>query len=185
MASGGRYDAVVIGSGPGGRGCASRLCDAGMTVAMVEAELVGGECPFWACIPSKTLLRAPEVVSEAGHTAGLSQPDARWREISEYRDYMNSGLDDTKKFERYSKLGIEIVRGRGQIAGPGVVEVGGRRLETERIIVATGTDAAVPEIDGIDEVEFWTNREATSFHEVPGSTVVLGAGRLGSSSARC
>src|SRR5579884_276118 len=174
-----RYDAVVIGAGPGGRGAAARLNDAGMLVAMLESELVGGECPFWACIPSKALLRPAEVVSEARHAAGLSEPAARWSEISEYRDYMNSGLDDSAKFEAYSKRGIEVIRGRGEIAGAGSVEVGGRRLETERIVIATGSEAAIPEIEGLDAVPFWTNREGTSFHGVPASTIVLGGGPVG------
>jgi dihydrolipoamide dehydrogenase len=150
-----------------------------MRVAMLESELVGGECPFWACIPSKALIRPAEVVSEAAHTAGLSAPAERWEEISEYRDYMNSGLDDSAKFERFSKLGIEIIRGAGRIAAPGQVEVADRRLETDRIIVATGSTAAVPALEGLNEVEFWTNREGTTFHEVPESTVVLGGGPVG------
>jgi pyruvate/2-oxoglutarate dehydrogenase complex dihydrolipoamide dehydrogenase (E3) component len=177
--SGGRYDAVIIGSGPGGRGCASALNDAGLRVAMLESELVGGECPFWACIPSKTLLRPAEVVSEADRAAGLDRPRSRWSEISQYRDYMNSGLDDSAKFDRYSKQGIDIFRGRGRIVAQGAVEVAGQRLEAERIIVATGTESAVPEIAGLDRIDFWTNREGTSFHEVPASTVILGGGPVG------
>jgi pyruvate/2-oxoglutarate dehydrogenase complex dihydrolipoamide dehydrogenase (E3) component len=174
-----RYDAVVIGSGPGGRGAAKRLAQAGLRVAMVESELVGGECPFWACIPSKALLRPVEVVSEARHAAGLSAPPVSWSEVSKYRDYMNSGLDDAKKFAAYSEMGIEIVRGEGRVAGAGLVEVGDRRLGTERIIVATGSLAAIPDVEGLTEVEYWTNREGTSFHEVPGSTIVLGGGPVG------
>ena len=95
-----------------------------MRVAMLECELVGGECPFWACIPSKTLLRPAEVVSEACHAAGLTAPEARWAEVREYRDYMNSGLDDSAKFESYSKRGIDVIRGAGRLVGRGVVEVG-------------------------------------------------------------
>lgn len=179
MATGSRYDAIVIGSGPGGRGCASRLSDAGMHVAMLESELVGGECPFWACIPSKTLLRPAEVISEARHAAGLTEPAARWSEISDYRDYMNSGLDDGAKFEAYSKRGIDVIRGTGRLTAPGAVEVGDRSLEAERVVVATGSVAAVPDIEGLHEVEFWTNREATSLREVPASTIVLGGGPVG------
>lgn len=175
----GRYDAIVIGSGPGGRGSATRLNEAGMRVAMLESELVGGECPFWACIPSKTLLRPAEVISEAHHAAGLSHPAVRWEEISDYRDYMNSGLDDSAKFDSYCKRGIEVIRGRGRIVAPGVVEVADRRLETERVIIATGSAPAVPPIEGLSEVEFWTNREGTSFKQVPQSTIVLGGGPVG------
>jgi dihydrolipoamide dehydrogenase len=179
MSSQAGYDAVILGSGPAGHGCATRLNDAGLRVAMLESELVGGECPFWACIPSKTLLRPAEVVSEADHAAGLSRPPSNWSEIIEYRDYMNSGLDDRAKFTKYSKQGIDVVRGRGCIAGSGTVEVDGRRLTTERIVIATGSSAAVPDIPGLDEVEFWTNREGTTFREVPASTIVLGGGPVG------
>jgi pyruvate/2-oxoglutarate dehydrogenase complex dihydrolipoamide dehydrogenase (E3) component len=174
-----RYDAVVLGAGPGGRGCATRLNDAGLRVAMLEMELVGGECPFWACIPSKTLLRPAEVASEARHAAGLSEPAAAWQEIREYRDYMNSGLDDSAKYESYRKRGIDVIRGRGQIAEPGRVQVGDRLLETERIVIATGTTAALPDLEGLDGIEYWTNREATTLTEVPQSTVVLGGGPVG------
>lgn len=179
MTGGSGYDAVVIGSGPGGRGVAKRLAQAEMRVAMVESELVGGECPFWACIPSKTLLRPVEVVSEARHAAGLSPPSVSWPEVSEYRDYMNSGLDDSQKSAAFEKMGIEIIRGEGRIAGPGRVDVGGESLDTERIVVATGSVAAIPDLDGLTGVEYWTNREATSFHEVPQSTIVLGGGPVG------
>jgi pyruvate/2-oxoglutarate dehydrogenase complex dihydrolipoamide dehydrogenase (E3) component len=185
MASAERYDAVVIGAGSGGRGAAKRLSRAGMRVAMLERELVGGECPFWACMPSKTLLRPAEVISEAAHTAGLARPAHRWEEIRAYRDYMNSGLDDTKKYDAYTKLGIEIIRGEGRIVAPGRVEAQGsaltapRVLESERIIVATGSAPAIPKIDGLDKVPYWTNREATTFDEVPASTIVLGGGPVG------
>lgn len=179
MSAGNSYDVVVIGSGPGGRGVAKRLAAAEMRVAMVESELVGGECPFWACIPSKALLRPAEVVSEARHASGLSVPLVSWPEVSEYRDYMNSGLDDSQKVTAYSKMGIEIIRGEGHIVGPGRVEVSGDRLDTERIVVATGSLAAIPDLDGLNETEYWTNREGTSFHEVPQSTIVLGGGPVG------
>jgi pyruvate/2-oxoglutarate dehydrogenase complex dihydrolipoamide dehydrogenase (E3) component len=174
-----RYDVVVIGSGSGGRGASKRLAGGGMRVAMVERELVGGECPFWACIPSKALLRPVEVVSEARHAPGLSAPALSWPEVSRYRDYMNSGLDDSQKFAAYSDMGIEIIRGEGRLVSAGQVEVNGRRLTSERIIVATGSVAAIPDIDGLAGVEYWTNREGTSFQQVPRSTVVLGGGPVG------
>ncbi len=173
------YDVVILGSGPAGRGCATRLNEAGLRVAMVEGELVGGECPFWACIPSKTLLRPAEVLSEAEHVAGVSRPSWRWGEISRYRDYMNSSLDDSEKFARYSDEGIEIVRGWGRIVEAEKVEVSGRILTTERIIIATGSTAMIPDIPGLREVEFWTNRQGTTFTEVPASTVILGGGPVG------
>jgi pyruvate/2-oxoglutarate dehydrogenase complex dihydrolipoamide dehydrogenase (E3) component len=155
------YDAVVIGAGPGGRGVAKRLAKAGMRVAMAEQELVGGECPFWACIPSKWLLRPVEARGEASHVPGLDEPALRWPEIAEYRDYMNSALDDTKKAKSMADAGVEIVRGHS------------------RIVLATGTTSAKPGIDGLDSVDYWTNREATTLTEVPKSATVLGGGPVG------
>jgi dihydrolipoamide dehydrogenase len=174
-----RYDVVVIGSGPGGRGVARRLTAGGMRVAMLESELVGGECPFWACIPSKALLRPAEVVSEARHAAGVTPPAVSWEEVSAYRDYMNSGLDDSAKFASYNEQGIEVIRGQGRLAGAGRVEVAGRILKTERVVVATGSAPAIPDVEGLATVEYWTNRQGTSFHRVPTSTVVLGGGPVG------
>jgi len=173
------FDAVVLGSGPGGRGAAGGLAHAGLSVAMVEAELVGGECPFWACIPSKALLRPVEARGEAAHVAGLRAPEASWPEIAKYRDYMNSGLDDTTKAKSLADRGIEIVRGYGRITGPGRVTVDGRELSAHRIVVATGTTSAVPPIKGLDGVDYWTNREATALQEIPRSAIVLGGGPVG------
>src|SRR6478735_3542766 len=129
-----QFDAVVFGAGPGGRGAAKRLVKAGLSTAMVEQELVGGECPFWACIPTKALLRPAELMGEAPH---------RWPEIRDYRDYMNSGLDDTKKAESFEKQGIEIVRGHAKLTGRGTVDVDGRELQAEHIVLATGTTATI------------------------------------------
>lgn len=173
------FDAVVLGSGPGGRGAAGALAKAGLSVAMVEAELVGGECPFWACIPSKALLRPVEARGEAEHVAGLAAPALRWPEVAEYRDYMNSGLDDSAKAKSFADRGIEIVRGHGRIATPGSVEVDGRTLDARHIVVATGTASAVPPIDGLDGVDYWTNREATALTQIPPSAIVLGGGPVG------
>ena len=173
------FDAVVIGAGPGGRGVAKRLVGAGLSVAMVEAELVGGECPFWACIPTKALLRPVEAVGEAGHVAGIEARVADLDAVLEYRDYMNSGLEDDAKAKAFADRGIEIVRGRARIDGPGRVRVGGRELTTERTVIATGTTATVPLIDGLADADPWTNREATAMPAVPESAVVLGGGPVG------
>src|SRR3954467_9548492 len=174
-----RFDAVVIGAGPGGRGVARRLAKAGRRVAVVEDELVGGECPFWACIPSKALLRPAEARGQAAHVAGLERPALHWDEVARYRDYMVSGHDDTKKTKALTDAGIEVVRGRGRLDGPGRVRVGERTLQAEHVVIATGTTSAIPPIDGLDGVEYWTNREATALEAVPASAVVLGGGPLG------
>jgi pyruvate/2-oxoglutarate dehydrogenase complex dihydrolipoamide dehydrogenase (E3) component len=173
------YDAVIVGSGPGGRAVARTLAGEGWRVAMIERELVGGECPFWACIPTKTLLRPVEVQLGARHYPGLTPAPVDWPAIAAYRDYMNSGLDDAEKTKAHERMGIEVIHGDGRIAGPGVVSVDGRQLETERIVVATGTTSAIPTIDGLDQVDYWTNREATALADVPGSAVVLGGGPVG------
>ena len=173
------FDAIVIGAGSGGRPAARKLIEAGMSVAMIEAERVGGECPFWACIPTKTLLRPLEARAGATVTPGLSKPELDWEAVREYRDYMNSGLDDEKKFESYEKMGINVLRGDAVLDGPGRVKLGERRLETERIILATGTAATIPPIEGLDDVPYWTNREATALEEIPASAIVLGGGPVG------
>jgi len=170
---------VVLGAGPGGRGAASKLVAAGKSVAMLEGELVGGECPFWACIPTKGLLRPVEASEEARRVPGLDAPDPRWAEVREYRDYLNSGLDDSSKVESYRDMGIDVIKDFGRITAPGRVVAGDRELEAGDIIVATGTCAAIPPIDGLDGVDYWTSREASALEEVPASTVVLGGGPVG------
>ncbi|MFL5976451.1 MAG: dihydrolipoyl dehydrogenase family protein [Solirubrobacterales bacterium] len=174
-----RFDAVVIGAGPGGRGVARRLAKAGRRAAVVEDELVGGECPFWACIPSKALLRPAEARGQTAHVAGLERPALHWDEVARYRDYMVSGHDDTKKTKALIEAGIEVVRARGRLDGSGRVRAGERTLEAEDVVIATGTTSAIPPIDGLDGVDYWTNREATALEAVPASAVVLGGGPVG------
>src|SRR4051794_38734602 len=178
-----QFDAVVLGAGPGGRHAAQALVAGGMAVAVVEEELVGGECPYWACIPSKTLLRPVEVRAEAAHVAGLgATPPPDWGEVRAYLEYMISGLDDAKKTRKLQDQGIEVVRGHGRLGdedGRRVVRVGARVLRTDRVVVATGTTTALPPVDGLADVPFWTNREATTLREVPPSVVVLGSGPVG------
>jgi dihydrolipoamide dehydrogenase len=146
-----RYDAIVIGAGPAGEVVVSRLPKHGMRVALVERELVGGECAYWACIPSKTLLRAPEVRAEADRAAGVERPAQHWRELAAYRDYMIRNLDDSKQIEDYRADGVHVYKQPGRIAGPGSVEVGDQTLQTERIVVATGSEPLIPPIDGLDD----------------------------------
>ena len=111
-----RFDAVVIGAGPGGRAAARAAAADGMRVAIVERELVGGECPYWACIPTKTLLRPGEVRAEAAREPGVGTPSLAWAEVHEYLEYMTSGLDDSKKAKALQDAGIELVRGPGRCA---------------------------------------------------------------------
>ncbi len=174
-----RFDAVVIGAGPAGEVAASRLPKLGLRTALIERELVGGECAYWACIPSKTLLRPPEARAEARHAAGLSEPEQRWEEIVKYRNYMTRNLDDSAAAKGYEDSGIRVYRGEGRITAPGRIEVGGEELEAERIVIATGSDPAVPPIDGLEETGYWTNREATQLSEIPEDVLVLGGGPVG------
>jgi dihydrolipoamide dehydrogenase len=171
-----RFDVVVIGAGPAGEVAAYRLAKHGLRVALAERELIGGECAYWACIPSKTLLRPPEARFEARRAAGLSEPEQRWREVAEYRDFMIRHLDDARQIEGYRAQGVAVYKSAARLAGPGRVEVNGKALETERVLLATGSDAAVPPIGGLHQIRYWTNREATTLSELPRSVVVLGGG---------
>ena len=174
-----RFDAVVLGAGPGGEVVADRLIRGGRRVALVERELIGGECGYWACIPSKTLLRPPEVRGEASRSAGVERPALDWPATAAYRDRMIRQLDDSRQVEGYEQQGATVVKGAARVAGPGAVEVDGRRLETDHIVVATGSDARVPPFDGSDAVPLWTNREATTLKEIPKRALVIGAGPVG------
>src|ERR1700716_1927576 len=153
-----RFEAIVLGAGPAGEIVATRLGERGMRTALVEAELVGGECAYWACIPSKTLLRPGEVRFEADRAPGTTRPEQRWKEIAAYRDFMIRNLDDSREIESYAKRGVSVVKGHGRLADPGKVEVGDRVLQSERIVIATGSETNVPSVPGLAETGFWTNR---------------------------
>lgn len=179
-----RFDTVLLGMGPGGETAAGRLIKGGKRVAVVERELIGGECGYWACIPSKTLLRPPEVKGEAKRAFGTSTPALEMKELFDYRDWMIRDLDDSGQVEAYEKKGATVIKGEGKISGPGKVEVNGETLETGHIIVATGSASNMPPVEGLDEVTVWTNREVTTSREVPGRTVIIGGGPNGIEAAQ-
>lgn len=179
-----RYDAVVLGMGPGGEVAASRLISGGLRVAVVERELIGGECAYWACIPSKTLLRPPEVRSEAQRAFGTGVPELDRGGLFDYRDWMIRNLDDSAQVEGYERRGATVIKGEGRISGPGRVEVGGEILQAEHIVVATGSAPNVPPVEGLEGVTVWTNREATTSREVPDRTLIIGGGPNGIEAAQ-
>jgi dihydrolipoamide dehydrogenase len=173
------FDAIVIGMGPGGEVAADRLITAGLRVAVIERELVGGECAYWACIPSKTLLRPPEARDAASRTAGTSKPAIDWPALRDYRDYMIRNLDDAAQVTGYEQRGATVIKGVATLVAPGQVRVNEEVLEADHVIVATGSTPLRPELEGLDGVGIWTNREATTLREIPRRAVVLGGSAVG------
>ncbi|MFE0642058.1 dihydrolipoyl dehydrogenase family protein [Streptomyces sp. NPDC058877] len=177
-------DVLVIGMGPGGEHIAGRLAEAGLHVTGVEAELVGGECPYWGCVPSKMMIRAGNLLAEARRVAGLAgyadvTPD--WGPVAaRIRDEATDDWNDQVAVDRFTSRGGHFVRGRGRLTGPRQVEVDGETYRARRgIVVATGTRPAVPPVPGLKDVPYWTNRDAVATKDPPATLIVLGGGAIG------
>ena len=175
---------MILGGGVAGEHFAGALreLDADAEMTLVERELVGGECSYWACMPSKALLRSPEIVAAARIAPGAAEAVAERADAARvfwWRDQVVSNFDDSSQEEWLAERRVELVRGDGRVARPGVVEVDRSELPYDRLVVATGSVPTAPPIDGLEGLAYWTSRDATSTSEVPASLIVLGGGVVG------
>ena len=177
-------DVVVIGMGVGGEEVAGRLVHAGLEVVGIERELVGGECPYWGCVPSKMMIRAANLLAEARRIdgmAGTSTVSPDWGVVARrIREEATADWDDTAAVERFEAAGGQFRRGAARLDGPGGAVIDGTRIRARRgIVLATGTIPSIPPVPGLDAVQYWTNRDAIATTTVPGSLIVLGGGAIG------
>jgi pyruvate/2-oxoglutarate dehydrogenase complex dihydrolipoamide dehydrogenase (E3) component len=179
-----QVDVVVIGMGVGGEAVAGQLAEAGLSVVGIESKLVGGECPYWGCVPTKMMIRAANLIAEARRVDGMAgnaevTPD--WAPVAaRIREEATDDWNDQVAVDRFTGKGGHFIRGRARLTGPGVVEVNGETFEARRgIVIATGTEPVVPPIDGLEGTPFWTNRDAVEAKSVPDSLVILGGGAIG------
>jgi pyruvate/2-oxoglutarate dehydrogenase complex dihydrolipoamide dehydrogenase (E3) component len=177
-------DVVVVGLGPGGEALVARLAAAGLDVVAVEKELVGGECPYWGCIPSKMLIRAANALAEARRVDGLAGTATVTPDFGlvakRIRDEATDDWDDTVAADRITDAGARLVRGHGRLAGDRRVVVGeDTYVAANGVVLNTGTTAAVPPIPGLADTPFWTNREVLETETAPASMIVIGGGAIG------
>jgi pyruvate/2-oxoglutarate dehydrogenase complex dihydrolipoamide dehydrogenase (E3) component len=178
------FDVVCLGGGVAGEAIAGGLQGSGLTLAVIERELVGGECPYWGCIPSKTLLRSGETLTEAERARDLAASRVDWEldfpKISKRTLWMARDLDDTRPAAALEATGATLVRGDGKLIDPRTVEVGSDRFVARRsVVIANGSTAAIPPIPGLEAITYWTNRHAAIPRELPISLAVLGGGAIG------